>query len=157
MFLYAIRVQDLCDSNLWDLLGYYASEIPESQINNCHVHKHMIPFLGKARMRYKEQNMAMIHCRDCGKKISDRADFCPHCGARAGAISKGWVALLLAWFLGLFGAHRFYVRKTGSAITMLILSFTIVGLLVTGIWNLIDMIIIISGNFTDAQGNKIKF
>ena len=25
--------------------------------------------------------MALINCRNCGKPISDRAKFCPHCGA----------------------------------------------------------------------------
>lgn len=26
-------------------------------------------------------SMAMIKCKECGKKISDSADKCPHCGA----------------------------------------------------------------------------
>ena len=25
--------------------------------------------------------MALIKCYECGKKISDLAEFCPHCGA----------------------------------------------------------------------------
>ncbi|MBM7569128.1 TM2 domain-containing protein [Paenibacillus sacheonensis] len=48
------------------------------------------------------------------------------------------VAYILWFFLGGFGAHRFYVKRTGTAIVMLILTLTIVGAVVTGIWALID-------------------
>jgi TM2 domain-containing membrane protein YozV len=64
-------------------------------------------------------------------------------------------AFLFAFFLGAFGAHRFYVGKIGTAVVMLILSLTIVGLLVTSIWVLIDWITILSGTFTDKEGLKI--
>ena len=64
-------------------------------------------------------------------------------------------AALLAWFLGYFGAHRFYVGKTGSAIAQLILTLTIIGLLVTIVWVLIDFIMIVVGSFTDSDGKKL--
>ncbi len=103
--------------------------------------------------------MAMIYCYECGKKISDAATACPHCGAtqKDNDGKKAWVALLLAWLLGVFGAHRFYVGKTGTAIAMIVISCTFVGLIVTGIWTIVDMITIICGNFTDAKGKKLKF
>jgi TM2 domain-containing membrane protein YozV len=62
------------------------------------------------------------------------------------------VAFLLAFFLGTLGIHRFYVGKTGSGVAMLLISFTFVGLLVTGIWNLVDWIVILCGGFRDADG-----
>lgn len=68
---------------------------------------------------------------------------------------KRLLAFLLAFFLGVFGAHRFYVGKTGSAIAMLIIDLTLIGFAVTGIWSLVDWIIILCGEFTDKQGNKI--
>jgi len=58
-------------------------------------------------------------------------------------------ALLLCFFLGEFGAHRFYVGKTGSAVAMLL---TCGGF---GIWALVDFITICMGNFTDVDGNKL--
>lgn len=48
-------------------------------------------------------------------------------------------ALLLALFLGPFGAHRFYMGHKGAAAMMLMLAVTIVGLAVTAIWLLIDL------------------
>ena len=58
-------------------------------------------------------------------------------------------AFLLCFLFGVFGAHRFYVGKTGTAIIMI---FTLGGL---GIWMMIDLILIIVGAFTDSNGVKI--
>lgn len=64
---------------------------------------------------------------------------------------KGFVpTLLLAILLGALGVHRFYVGKIGTGILMLI---TFGGL---GIWALVDIIMIIVGNFKDKQGRPIK-
>ncbi|MCA8963339.1 MAG: NINE protein [Planctomycetes bacterium] len=65
-------------------------------------------------------------------------------------------AFLLAFFLGVFGVHRFYVGKTGSGLVMLLLTITAVGLLVTGIWYLIDTIVIACGGFTDGEGKRLR-
>ena len=63
---------------------------------------------------------------------------------------KDWlVTLLLCLFLGGIGVHRFYAGKIGTGILQLI---TLGG---CGIWTLIDLIMIITGNFTDGNGNKI--
>lgn len=52
------------------------------------------------------------------------------------------VAYLLAIFLGVFGAHRFYLKRTGSAVAMLLLTITVFGLVVTSIWALVDLFLI---------------
>ena len=63
---------------------------------------------------------------------------------------KNWLAtVLLCLFLGGIGVHRFYVGKVGTGILQLI---TLGG---CGIWTLIDLIMIITGSFTDKDGNKI--
>ena len=64
---------------------------------------------------------------------------------------KDWlVTLLLCWFLGAFGGHRFYTGKIGTGILQLL---TVGG---CGIWVIIDLILVITGKFTDAQGNVIS-
>ena len=64
-------------------------------------------------------------------------------------------AFLLAFFIGPLGIHRFYVGKTGSGVAMLVISLTLFGLIVTGIWALVDWIMILCGSFTDGNGKKI--
>lgn len=97
----------------------------------------------------------MKYCSHCGAEIADEAVVCPKCGCAVtppkGVHSeKSWLAtLLLCFFVGGLGIHRFYAGRIGSGIAMLL---TLGGL---GIWTLIDFIIIICGNFRDGSGLRI--
>ena len=59
------------------------------------------------------------------------------------------VAVLLCFFLGALGVHRFYVGKIGTGILMLL---TLGGL---GIWALIDLIVVLVGSFKDKEGRRV--
>ena len=63
--------------------------------------------------------------------------------------SRG-IATALASLLGLFGAHRFYVGKTGSGALM---AATLGGL---GVWWLYDLIVVAAGDFRDGQGRRVS-
>ena len=70
--------------------------------------------------------------------------------ANPAAGQKSWLAaLLLCFFLGGLGVHRFYVGKIGTGILQIV---TIGGL---GIWVLIDFIMIAVGKFSDKQGQAL--
>ncbi|AWB47078.1 hypothetical protein DCC85_20755 [Paenibacillus sp. CAA11] len=53
-----------------------------------------------------------------------------------------FVAYILWYFLGLFGGHRFYTGRTGSAIFQLILTITVIGLAVNWIWWIVDAFLV---------------
>ena len=54
-------------------------------------------------------------------------------------------AVLLCFFLGSLGIHRFYLGKTGTGILMLL---TLGGL---GIWTLIDVVRLVIGSMKDKN------
>ncbi len=60
-------------------------------------------------------------------------------------------ATLLAMFLGVLGVHRFY---TGRVISGLFQLITFGGF---GIWLFVDMILLLTGSFTDAQGRRLAY
>ena len=100
-----------------------------------------------------------MYCKKCGAQIADDAKFCPSCGASVNGTTRPddpsvsrksrLIALLLCWFLGCFGAHRFYTGRPLSAVFMIL---TIGGL---GIWALVDLIVILCGDFKDSDGKKL--
>ena len=98
---------------------------------------------------------AVAPCRHCDAMISVIAEVCPQCGVRqhpdalavpAAASDKKLVpAAILCLALGVFGGHRFYVGKTGTGFLMLV---TLGGL---GLWMLYDLILLLTGQFRDAD------
>ena len=61
-----------------------------------------------------------------------------------------WLTLfLLTFFVGVLGVHRFYVGKIGTGFLMLL---TLGGL---GVWFLVDLILVVTGQFTNKDGQKI--
>ena len=109
-----------------------------------------------------------MYCSNCGKQIDDKAVICIGCGVptqhyvppgNSGfqvmdtPIPEGrfdWLTtLLLCFFLGVFGVHSFYTKKTTIGIAQLL---TLGG---CGIWTTIDLIMIIVGSFKDGNGNTL--
>ena len=68
------------------------------------------------------------------------------------------VAALLAFFLGAFGVHRFYVGRVGSGIVMLLLTCTLVGAIASGIWALVDFVrfLLMSHGEFDERYNDLR-
>ena len=96
-------------------------------------------------------------CFSCRDVIDTAAVVCPRCGTPQPSVGptgttseRRLLPLLLLWFfLGVFGAHRFYAGKIGTGILELL---TLGGF---GIWWLVDMIFIVTGSFRDGDGRKI--
>lgn len=70
-------------------------------------------------------------CYACGQSIDSRAEICPKCGVRqqdakvTGKKSR-IAAALLAFFLGGFGVHKFYLGRVGQGILYLIFCWTFI-------------------------------
>ena len=70
-------------------------------------------------------------------------------------------ALLLSWFLGFLGIHRFYTGYTAIGITILLctLVFSVItfglSLLISLLWVSIDFISICFNSYKDAEGNEL--
>lgn len=126
-----------------------------------------------------------MKCRNCGANISEEMVKCSYCGSflprpaqpepqaappqevihrvvhtweNAGqpayyrqTSEKGkWIAFFLCLFGGHLGLHRFYTRRIGSGILYL---FTFG---VFGIGWVVDLILILLGNFRDSDGRKLE-
>jgi len=96
------------------------------------------------------------YCHNCKAETPPNATICMKCGvsvAHSNPVQKegrDWLtALLLCFFLGVFGVHRFYTGHIGLGVVQLL---TLGG---CGIWALIDFILIIVGSFKDADGRLL--
>ena len=101
------------------------------------------------------------YCAECGSLINIRAEICPKCGVRQfGPVTQisneineqrnKWVTcLLLCWFLGVLGAHRFYTKHTSIGVMQIL---TLGG---CGIWALVDFIKIVTGSMKMADGREL--
>lgn len=128
--------------------------------------------------------MSIIKCPECNRKISDQSLSCPKCGRPLNNMDSAFnrfsppndqtynqsmmissksrlTALLLCFFLGLLGIHRFYVEKTKSGIAFILIALisiflAFIPLIITIVWCFIDFIMILCGTFTDNEGFALK-
>lgn len=108
--------------------------------------------------------MESSNCTNCGELLNEgdwrsKSGFCRTCAIKILKLkqdepvifNKHWLAILLMCILGgYFGIHRFAVGKMGSGVLYLITG----GLFGIGI--IVDIILIASNQFTEAQGEVIK-
>jgi hypothetical protein len=95
-------------------------------------------------------------CYNCKAETTPNTTVCMKCGVslkhenQIDGDGKDWLTtVLLCFFLGIFGIHRFYTGHTAIGVVQLL---TLGG---CGIWALIDFIMIIVGSFRDAKGNLL--
>ncbi len=109
-----------------------------------------------------KQGTTYNYCVNCGNSITPGAIVCVRCGCAVGkrgaqsytsandGEQKDWLTtLLLCIFLGGLGIHRFYTGHTGIGVVQLLTGGG------CGIWAIIDLIQIITGDFRDANGNPL--
>ena len=65
------------------------------------------------------------------------------------------VSLVLCLFMGMFGGHLLYVKRTGSAVLRIILSLSIILAIIPLILAIVDIIKILSGKFNDNEKQPV--
>lgn len=104
-------------------------------------------------------------CYNCGEPTAPNATFCTHCGtplvkqAPAGQQKSKVAAGVLGILLGGLGIHNFYLGYTGKGLAQLLITLLTCGVggVVSGIWGLVEGIMILTGSInTDANGFALK-
>lgn len=105
-------------------------------------------------------------CHNCGAQTMQGAAVCTNCGVALGVAPINNVqgksklaAGLLGILLGCFGVHNFYLGNTGKAVAQLLITLLTCGIgsVVSGIWGLIEGIMILAGSInTDANGMPLS-
>lgn len=114
-----------------------------------------------------------IFCRECGEIIKKKAEICVHCGVRQMVVSGSkpkltneqsayietrvandgkntGVAFLLWFFIGGLSAHRFYLRRPGSAVLQITSYLFLVGI----VWWIIDAFLL--SEMVRQENKKIR-
>lgn len=114
--------------------------------------------------RPRAEGATLVYCRECGSQIAREAEVCVHCGARArsGGLlealeprgeGRSWTAAVILCALlfcsGVGGLHRFYTGRVGSGVVQLL---TCGGFM---IWQIVDLIRLLSGSFRDADDRPL--
>jgi len=89
----------------------------------------------------------MKFCSSCGNEVNENAIMCVKCGcainqAALPGSKKRLTYILLGFFFGVIGIHNFYAGRTAPAVIQLVLGITVIGMLVTGLWALIDICVV---------------
>ncbi len=90
-------------------------------------------------------------CQNCGNTTHSLDKICSSCGNQLKGTGKDWLTtLLLAIFMGVFGIHRFYSGHILIGVAQLLTGGG------CGIWYIIDIILLVTNNYKDAEGNPLS-
>jgi TM2 domain-containing membrane protein YozV/ribosomal protein S27AE len=102
-------------------------------------------------------------CSECGAVINAKAEMCPKCGVRqipVGVLGKTAptgknkiVAAILAFTLGGFGAHKFYLGQVGLGVVYLVLCWTFIPALIAFV-EFILLLTMSDETFIEKYGNS---
>lgn len=105
------------------------------------------------------------YCVRCGEQLNKDAVVCTKCGCyadghepkqKANTNNNKWIALLLWFFLGGFGAHHFYTHNNAKGVAYLLvtcLGWILLGLpyIALVVLEIIDLIHILQGELNGVQ------
>ncbi|MCK4839129.1 MAG: NINE protein [Desulfobulbaceae bacterium] len=89
-------------------------------------------------------------CGSCGEIIKIKAEICPKCGVRQGNPLNKTALLVITFFLGGIGAHKFYLGKHWQGVLYMLFCWT-------GIPSLIALVEFIIYAFTSSEQLQDKY
>ena len=114
-------------------------------------------------------------CANCGWDPKLGNSFCCKCGARTlpdqvTCLNCGqnlasqmiesdrnmYIAAILAFLLGAFGIHDFYLGYTSRGVIKIVLTLLVVTSFISGIWSIVDLVLILTGKMVDSKGLPLK-
>ncbi len=106
-----------------------------------------------------------MFCSNCGKEIDDKAVVCVHCGCatknhvQQQKPNKSMLCAVILWFfLGGIGAHRFYIGDTTGGVLMLLcllFCWLVIPAIVLLIWWVIDIFLLVTGALKPKDGTAL--
>lgn len=111
-----------------------------------------------------EKGQGAAYCAHCGGVTRPGAVSCLHCGRALGVpadpkAKSRTKAVLLALFLGVFGAHNFYLGYTGKAMAQLLISLLSLGTLavLSALWGFAEGFVLLTNPHpADAEERLLR-
>lgn len=97
-------------------------------------------------------------CPFCKAEIEENVQKCSHCGEWVNKIlpeREFGRTVAFAFFFGIFGVHRFYTGYKKIGIIQLVLTLTLIGLIISGIWAFVDVIKISLNKYCDSLNRPL--
>lgn len=97
-------------------------------------------------------------CPYCKAEIEDGSQKCKNCGEWVNNIfpeREFGKTIAFAFFFGIFGVHRFHTGYKKIGIIQLVLTLTLFGVLVSGIWVFVDLMSIAFNNYKDSLNRPL--
>ncbi|MDR2757098.1 MAG: GYF domain-containing protein [Planctomycetaceae bacterium] len=139
------------ESLIWQQ-GQNAQQIRAVQTFTEYFSSSTMPSSYQQQTGFQPEN-ASLFCSSCGQPVVQTAQICPRCGSPIirhnnistmftgqGTKSRLIYILLALFFFGTFGSHNFYAERTKQATIQLVLGLTVIGLLATSFWAILDAI-----------------
>ena len=100
-------------------------------------------------------------CCKCGARTLPHQVTCLNCGQNLASQMiesdrNMYVAAILAFLLGAFGIHDFYLGYTSRGVIKIVLTLLVATSFISGIWSIVDLVIKKKEKMGDSKGLPLK-